>query len=285
MHPFVYARPGTVAEALDVLGEHGPAARVLAGGTDLAVALRNRTLRPEHLVDVKFLADLPPALSDDGTTLVIGATAAMVDVERDARVCQLFPALAEAAAVVGSPQIRNRATVAGNICHASPAADTAPALLVHGATVVVASTHGERRVPLVDFIAGPGVTDLRPGELVVAIELPLAKRRTGSAFARVTRRRGVDLATVNVCCRVDADGRTSMAFGAAGPRPVLAVDESGVLADPSSTERAREDVLRSMLATTSPISDLRASREYRAAMLLVMSRRALRTSLERRAAA
>ncbi len=285
MHPFAYARPGTIAEALDVLREHGLTARVLAGGTDLAVALRNRALRPEHVVDVKFVADLPPALADDGATLTIGAIATMADVEHDARVRSRFPALAEAAATVGSAQIRNRATVAGNICHASPAADTVPALLVHGATVVVAGADGERRVPLVDFIVGPGATDLRRGELVVAVELPLGQRRSSAAFARVTRRRGVDLATINVCCRVGADGRTWMAFGAVGPRPVLAVDESGILADPSATDQDKDDVLRAMLAATSPISDVRASREYREAMLVVMSRRALRTSLERRAAA
>jgi CO/xanthine dehydrogenase FAD-binding subunit len=285
MHPFAYARPRTVAEALDLLGEHGPRAQVLAGGTDLAVAMRNRTLLPEHVVDVKFLADLPPALSDDGETLIIGATAVMADVEHDVRVRELFPALAEAAAVVGSPQIRNRATVVGNICHASPAADTAPALLVHGATVVVAGAHGERRIPLRGFFLGPGRTDLRDGELVVGIELPLERRRGGAAFARVTRRRGVDLATINVCCYVDADGRTRMAFGAVGPRPVLAVDERGVLADPTTTPGTRDDALRAMLAATSPLSDVRGSREYREAMLLVMSRRALRTSLERRVAA
>jgi carbon-monoxide dehydrogenase medium subunit len=178
-------------------------------------------------------------------------------------------------------QIRNRATLAGNICNASPAADTAPALLVYGALANIAGPDGERRVPVSDFFTGPGQTVQQRGEMVVSIDLPIPQEKTGAAFARLTRRRGVDLATVSTACRVTASGRVSFAYGAAAPRPILGADESRRLADPELDPRERDALLARLIAQTSPISDLRGSREYRQAMLLVMSRRSLEKALDR----
>lgn len=285
MHPFAYAHPASLAEALTLLGEHGGAARVLAGGTDLVVALRNGEARPAMVIDVKRIADMPADLRESEGRLSIGATAVMAQIEEDARVRALFPALAEAAAVVGSIQIRNRATLAGNICHASPAADTAPALLAYGAEVTLVSGRGSRHVPITEFFTGPGQTVVDRDELVTSIHLPAATHRRGAAFARVTRRRGVDLATVNLCCVVDAGGHTRFGYGAVGPRPFLVTDDSGSLADPAVTDAARDAVLRELVAHASPISDVRGGRDYREAMLLVMSRRVLRTAVARMAAA
>jgi carbon-monoxide dehydrogenase medium subunit len=281
MHPFAYARPATLSEALALLEEHGADARLLAGGTDLVVELRNLAIRPKIVIDLKRVAELVPSISETEDRLRISPTAVMADVEADARVRAHFPALVEAASTVGSIQIRNRATLAGNICHASPAADTAPALLVYGAGVNLASVRGPRRLLLAEFFLGPGKTALKPGELVTSIDLPLVNERHGAAFARLTRRRGVDLATINLCCRVDAGGRTHFAYGAVGPRPFLVADDSGLLADPKASDAARDEVLLRLLTHASPISDVRGSREYRRAMLLVMSRRTLRTAIDR----
>ena len=281
MHPFTYARPATLADALALLDKHGAEACLLAGGTDLVVELRNRAVQPKIVIDLKRVAELRPSISEVGDRLRVSAIAVVAEVEADARVRTHFPALVEAASTVGSIQIRNRATLAGNICHASPAADTAPALLVYGGEVNLASVRRTRRLPLAEFFLGPGKTALERGELVTSIDLPLIEERNGAAFARLTRRRGVDLATVNLCCRVDAGGRTQFAYGAVGPRPFLVVDESGVLADPKTGDAARDEILLRLLAQASPISDVRGSREYRRAMLLVMSRRALRTSIDR----
>ena len=285
MQPFAYARPATVAEALELLGHHGSDACLLAGGTDVVVGLRNRSLKPKVVIDLKRVAELRPSIVAAGGRLTISANTVLTDIGDDDRVRVQFPALVEAMATVGSIQIRNRATLSGNICNASPAADTAPALLVYGAAVNVAGGGGVRRVNLAEFFVGPGQTMLQTGELVTSIELPLATERRGSAFARLTRRRGVDLATISLCCLVGASGRTRFAYGAVGPRPFLVMDESGVLADPAADEAAKDHVLRHLLTQASPISDVRASREYRAAMLLVMSRRALRSSIERLQAA
>ena len=281
MQPFAYARPATLSEALAVLDEHGSDACMLAGGTDVVVALRNRSLRPRVVIDLKRVAELRPSIDEAGGHVTIGANTVMADLSDDARIRARFPALVEGMDAVGSNQIRNRATLTGNICHASPAADTAPALLVYGAMVNIAGARGARQVSLVDFFVGPGKTVLRRGELVTSIDLPASAARRGATFARITRRRGVDLAIISVCCLVEADGRTLFAFGAVGPRPFLVADDSGLLADPNTDQAARDSVLMRMLSQASPISDVRGSREYRAAMLLVMSGRALRSSLAR----
>jgi carbon-monoxide dehydrogenase medium subunit len=285
MQPFEYARPATLSDVFDLFDDHGPEASVLAGGTDLIVALRNRTLKPKVVVDLKRVAELRSGIGETSGSLTVNANTVLADLNDHPRIQALFPALVEAAAVVGSIQIRNRATLTGNICHASPAADTAPALLVYGAVVNVASAGGTRRVSLNEFFVGPGKTVLQQGELATSIELPITSERRGATFARVTRRRGVDLATISLCCLVEASGRTQFAFGAVGPKPFLVSDDSGVLADPAASEAGKDEVLRQLLTQASPISDVRGSREYREAMLLVMSRRALRSSIERLQAA
>ena len=285
MQPFSYARPTTLAEVFALLERHGDGTTLLAGGTDLVVELRNRTRRPTVVIDLKRVAELQPAITISGSSMTITAATAMTEVQENEHVRAIFPALVEAAATVGSIQIRNRATLAGNICHASPAADTAPALLVYDATVNLASAGGTRSVKLDEFFVGPRQTVLRKGELVTSIDLPIAPERREATFARVTRRRGVDLATISLCCMVEAAGRTRFAYGAVGPRPFLVADDTGVLADPAAADAAKDDALRRLIAHASPISDVRGSREYREAMLLVMSRRALRASIERLRAA
>ena len=282
MHTFEYARPATLAEAVALLEAHGPDARLLAGGTDLVIRLRDGTARPVVVVDVKRIAELRPAIREANGRVTISATTVMTDIAADERVRRHFPALVEAAAVVGSVQIRNRATLAGNVCNASPAADTAPSLLVYGAVVVAAGPGGTRRIPVDDFFVRSGVTTLARGELVSAIELPVPERRMGAAHVRRTRRRGHDLASVTLCCAVDEAGVTRLAYGSVGPRPVLVVDESGVLADPAAPDDAKAAIFERMFAGASPSPrSMRASPEYRLAMLRVLGRRALRMAIDR----
>ena len=280
MRAFDYARPGNLADVFGLLDEYGSGATVLAGGTDLMVRFRaGRT--PKMVVDLKRVAALRADIADHGTHLRIGALTNMTTILADARVRRHFPALIEAARVVGSVQIRNRATLAGNICNASPAADTAPALLVYGAGVNLVSRRGARMVPLGEFFTGPGRTVMGPGEIVESIDLPIPSEPTGSAFGRLTRRRGVDLATVNLCCLVKQSGETLLAFGAVGPRPFVARDDSGMLGDPGAGAREKDLALQRIIALASPISDVRGSREYRLAMLSVLSRRALAAATAR----
>lgn len=276
---FGYARPTTLADTFALLREV-PEARLLCGGTDLLVNLRKGSLRTPLVIDLKRVAELPAGIEERDGVLRIGATTALADVIDDPRVHR-FAALVESARVVGSIQIRNRATLAGNLCNASPGADTAPALLVHDASVVVLGHSTSRRIPVADFLIAPGRTALRPGELVSAVELPIPVRPIGAAFQRLTRRRGVDLATVSVSCSVSARGATVFGLGAVGPRPLRVADESGTLADPSADGRSKEALLRDLLSVATPIGNVRASREYREAMLIVLARRALTIALQR----
>lgn len=276
---FAYARPRSLPETLALLGAE-PTARLLAGGTDLLVGVRKGTVRPPLIIDLKRVAELEGGITRRHRVIRIGAGTVLTELIEDRRVQSAYPALVAAARVVGSIQIRNRATLVGNLCNASPAADTVPPLLVLGALLELAGPTGHRRVSLADFLVGPGRTALVPGEVVLAVELPLPGDPVGSAFQRMTRRRGVDLATVNLACAVTSTGVTRFAFGAVGPRAILATDETGILAAGTAGPTAEDAIIRRMTAEATPISNLRASREYREAMLLVLSRRALRTARE-----
>jgi carbon-monoxide dehydrogenase medium subunit len=285
MRAFAYERPARLADALALLADPAAGARLLAGGTDLIIRIRDGSIQPTTVVDVKGVAELERGIVDAGDHLTIGARTVMTDLLRDERIRRDYEALADGAAVVGSVQIRNRATLVGNICNASPAADTAPALLVFDARVVAAGPNGSRTIPIDEFFVRSGVTRLEPGELVSAIELPALTVARGSVHVRRTRRRGHDLASVTLACAVGAEGVTRIAYGSVGPRPVLVIDETGVLADPSapdSTKLARLDELFTD-ARPSPTS-MRASPEYRLAMLRVLGVRAVATAIERLAA-
>jgi CO/xanthine dehydrogenase FAD-binding subunit len=247
-----------------VLEETAGEVELLAGGTDVVVGLNKGTLRPAAVVDLKRLEVLPRRIEEVDGRLRVGALAVLTELIEDERVQQYFPALVEAAAVVGSVQIRNRATLVGNVCNASPAADTVPALLVYAARVNVLGADRDRSIPLEEFFTGPGATVLAYGELVTSIDLQLPSRPVGAAFLRVTRRRGFDLGTVSVACRVAHGEPRRFGFGAVAARPVLAMDDAG-----------GEPALDRLLAATSPITDIRGSREYRMAMLETLSRRAL----------
>ena len=280
MRAFAYERPTRLADALGML--QGDGSRLLAGGTDLIIRIRDGSIRPRTVVDVKGITELTREIVVDDGWLRIGARTTMTDLMRDARIRRDYVALAESAAYVGSVQIRNRATLAGNICNASPAADTAPALLVYGARVLAVGPGGRRMIPLDDFFVRSGVTTLAQGELVEAIELPLSRGRRGAVHARRTRRRGHDLASVTLAVAIGEDGTTRLSYGSVGPRPVLAVDETGLLADATASDDAKRDRLDALFADASPSpTSMRASPAYRLAMLRVLGLRAIRTATER----
>jgi len=282
MRAFAYERPTHLEDAVKLLVEDGSETRLLAGGTDLIIRLRDGTIRPRTVVDVKGIAELDGDIREIDDQLRIGARTVMTDIAADERIRREFQALAEGAAVVGSVQIRNRATLAGNVCNASPAADTVPALLVYGARVVAAGPAGTRQIPIDELFVRSGVTTLAPGEIVTAIELPRPTIRRGSVHVRRTRRRGHDLASVTLTCAVSADGLTRIAYGSLGPRPVLVADETGLLADPTVRDPAKAQRLEAMFLEASPSPrSMRASPDYRLAMLHVLGLRAIGAAIER----
>lgn len=281
MRPFAYERPDRLDDAVAILAAGG--ARLLAGGTDLIIRLRDGTARPDVVVDVKRVADLDAGIHESNGRLVIGGRAVMTDIAAHPIVRRSFTALAESASVVGSVQIRNRATLAGNIANASPAADTVPSLLVYDATIVVRGPAGERRIAIDDAFVRSGVTTIAPDEVIAAIELPVPDGPRGSAHQRRTRRRGHDLASVTVACSISRDGVTRLAYGSVGPRPLLRLDPTGALADGARPEAERHAVLEELLGDAAPSpTSMRASPDYRLAMLRVLGWRAVDTALARR---
>lgn len=275
MQPFDFLMPSTFAEAAEAWGDSSRDARLLAGGTDLNVALRHGHLHTERVIDLKRVAELRQGIEIDADAIRVPATATMTRLSAFLKSRNLFPALQAAADVVGSIQIRNRATLVGNICNASPAADTVPVLASYGAAVEIRGGVSKRISPVADFIEGNRKIDLARGEIVSAVLIPLPEGPRGCAFDRITRRRGVDLATANLCCTLDADGVAVFSFGAVSPRPLIVEDRSGVLADPAATAEDRAPVLAALADRATPITDVRASAGYRAAMLQVMGERAL----------
>ena len=292
MRRFAYQRPTRLAQATRWLAEAGEDARVLAGGTDLVVGLRDDSVRPSVVVDLKHVEELQGVpIVEDGDIIRFSALATMSQIEHSALVQAELPALAEAARVVGSVQIRNRATLAGNVCNGSPAADTTPPQLIYGAMIVIVGPDGQRLAPVDEFILGarrPGPdkrkVDLRPGELVVAIEIPEYEPPFGSAYTRLVRRRGTDLASITMAAAVAEDHSVGLAYGSVGPRPFLVWDDSGVLGDPAADPERRDAILAELLdqATPSPRS-IRAGPDYRLAMLPVLARRVITAALDRHA--
>jgi carbon-monoxide dehydrogenase medium subunit len=255
-------------------------------------------MRPGVVVDVKRIEDLDSGITQVGPVLRIGARCTMADLLASPRVRGSFPALIEAAAVVGSVQIRNRATLAGNLCNASPAADTAPALLAYGAVVNTIGVDGERQLPISEFFKGPGRTALGPAALVTSIDVPLPTAPLGAAFKRLTRRRGVDLAILSVCCTVSSDGDVRVALGAVAPTPLLVTgidpelvasafrrkaNAGDILPDVAGSHaiELEQQIIAGIAAQASPISDVRAADDYRAAMLPVFIKRALALAIQR----
>lgn len=283
---FDYARPTSLGDAIAILENRGEDAHPLAGGTDLAVALRHGITEPGVVVDLKGVVELAPAIERRDGMLVITANTPMIDVERDERIRQRMPGLVESAEVVGSVQIRNRATLAGNLCNASPAADTPPMLMALGASVVVAGPDGERRVKAGDFLTGYRQTTLRRGEIVRAVEIPDRGSRVGTAFLKLGVRQAMEISVVCVGARLElADDGTiadaGIGLGSVAPTTIRPSASEELLSgsEPSSSLFAETGSLA--LEACRPIDDQRASAEYRRAMIPVMVERALQLALKR----
>jgi carbon-monoxide dehydrogenase medium subunit len=277
--------PGSVDDCLGVLAQHGPAARLVAGGTDLLPQLKNGLLRPAHVVDLSGVAPLRTLEPADGGALRIGAAVTARALERDARVRSHYPAIAESGALVGSVQVRNLATVGGNLCNAAPSADMAPPLMALEAEAVIASRTGQRRVPLASFFLGVRRTVLAPDELLVEFVVPAPGPRSGGSYLRHTPRRELDIAVVGVASQLTlADGvcaRARIALAAVAPTPVRAEAAEQALEGQPLTPAQIERAAALAVEAARPISDQRGSADFRRHLVRVLTRRTLVAALAR----
>jgi len=279
MHRFAYLEPTTLPEAVALLAQHGDHARVLAGGTDLLTALKEGWERPEWVVSIGRIADLNYVRYDSEIGLRIGALASVRTVEMSSEVRQHYPLLASAAGVLASVQIRNLATVAGNVCRASPSADTIPALLALDAEVRLIGPTGERLVPLAHFFRGPGRTALRQTELLAEIVIPPLRPNTGAAYIKHSPRRAMDLAVVGVATLVVLEGLrcvdARIALGAVAPTPLRVYAAEELLIGKELTPDVAEAAAEVAQAAAQPISDIRGTSTHRRRLVRVLTRRCI----------
>jgi carbon-monoxide dehydrogenase medium subunit len=280
LKPFEYREPKTLAEAIAILAGEGPRAAVLAGGTDLLVRMKQGILAPTLLVNLKRIAGLDYIKHSEAGGLKIGALTTIAALERSAVLRQRNPVVAEAAGYLGSPSIRQLATLGGNIGRASPAADMVPSLVVLKASVHAEGPAGGREISLDAFFRGPGQNALAPAELITAIVLPDPAPGSGAAYERLGRREGMDCALVGaaaaITLRGDAEAcEARIAMASCGPVPLRARNAETFLCRGRLTEKRLREAARLAAGETSPISDMRACADYRREMVQVLAFRAL----------
>lgn len=280
LRPFDYVAPRRLEDALEALHRYGQGARLLAGGTDLMIAMRERGLRPACLIDLKRIPGLSGIGVGPAGEVTIGALTWVREVERSPLVRERFGLLASAAGALASVQVRNKATVGGNICNASPAADLAPPLLVLEAVATAIGPGTERQIPIGEFFAGPGRTNLN-GDILTKLSIGRLPPGARAVYLKHGPRAAMDIAIVSVAVLgvADAAGKSwqeaRIAVGSSGPTPFRARAAErflrGAPIGPETIERAAEIAA----GEASPISDVRGSGEYRRAMVRALARRGL----------
>jgi CO/xanthine dehydrogenase FAD-binding subunit len=292
MNAFDYERVTSIEEAVNRLAQangngHGPGhARVLSGGTDLLIALREGKLSAGLIIDVKFIPEVNE-LTYDAAGLHIGAAVPCHRINGNTQIAAAYPGLLDAVRLIGGVQIQGRASLGGNLCNASPAADSVPALIAYGATAEIAGSQGMRAVPVAEFCLGPGKTVLLPGEFLVQFHLPPPRPGFGAAYLRFTPRNEMDIAVVGVGASVQLDAQRThfasarIALGAVAPTALLVTAAGEALAGqpigPAAINQAA--VLAEQAAR--PISDMRGTADYRRHLVGVLTRRTLSQAIAR----
>ncbi len=276
--------PETLPEALGALQAHAPDVAPVAGGTNLIADMRCRRHSPAVVVDVARLESLRGIREEDGV-LVLGAGTTLTEVLRSPLVAEHAPVLTQAAALFANPLIRNRATVGGNLADASPAADTAPPLLVLDAEVELQSAEGTRRIPLETFFVHVRRTVRRPDELLTALHFPVPGARSGMAFHKVGLRKADAISVLSVAVRVDLDGEgrceaARIALGAVAPRPLRVPEAEALLQGERPSEALIAEAAQLAMRACSPIDDLRGPADYRRRVVGALVRRLLVLAVE-----
>ena len=288
MEPFRYLAPQSLTEAIELLaGDGDPRPRALAGGTDLLVQLRAGSVSAGLLVDVKRIPDLT-AVSLDGDGLRLGAAVSAAEIGEYRQLAESYPGLADAVGVIGSAQVQARASVGGNLCNASPAADSVPVLIALGAQCLIAGPSGSRTVPVESFVSGPGETALGRGEILVELRLPRPPPRSADAYLRFTPRTEMDIAVVGAAVNLTLgpDGvcrAARVALGAVAPTAIASPAAAEALVGTRLDEDALARAAAASSAACAPIDDKRGTAVFRRKLAGVLTRRAAATAAARAA--
>jgi carbon-monoxide dehydrogenase medium subunit len=285
--PFDYHAPATLPEALALLGTHGDAAKVLAGGHSLLPMMKLRFAQPEHLIDLGKLAELK-GIRDEGDTLWIGAMTTENELIWSDLLQAKCPLLVEGARQISDPQVRYRGTLGGDLSHGDPGNDHPALAIALDASFVLQGAHGERVVPADGFFVGTYVTLLDPGEIMTGIRIPVPPEGTGYCYAKLKRKTG-DFATAAAAVTLQIEQRNKqgnvtqvrIALTNVGDTAIRAVDAEQALVGKPLDDAAIAEAARLAMAACAPVADLRGDVDYKRAMAGEMTRRALRTAYER----
>ena len=287
MKAFDYAAPTTIAEAVALLAAKGDRARVLAGGTDLIVQVREGRRDFDLLVDVKHIAEVNELAYVPVEGLRLGAAVPCYRIYEDPEIGQVYPGLIDAVSLIGGIQIQSRASVGGNLCNGSPAADSIPSLIAYEGTCVIAGPEGQREVPVEKFCVAPGRTVLGRGELLVSVRLPAPRKHTGTHYQRFIPRNEMDIAVVGVGASVVLDEKRSrciaarVALAAVAPTPLLVPDAGRALVDGNLSDELLARAAALAQAAARPISDMRGNADYRRHLVGVLTKRTLQGAIAR----
>jgi len=280
-----FVAPKTAEEAVRALAAGAGKARPLAGGTDLLVQMKSGRAKPSAIVDLKRIPGMI-GIREAGGAFVIGAATPGVLLGEHAALVAAWPGVVEGANLIGSTQIQGRATLAGNLCNASPAADSVPAMIAAGATCVIVGAKGRREIPVEQVATGPGQTSLAADEFVLEIKLPARPPRSADAYLRSIPRTEMDIAVVGagVNLTLDAGGKITaarVALGAVGPTASLVPEAGAAIVGTTLDEGALDALDAAARAAARPIADKRGTVDYRIKIAGVLARRAARIAYER----
>ena len=281
MARFDYLEPHSLDEALQMLSDHGDQARLVAGSTDFLVRWRTGVWRPDAVVCMQHVPGLDYIRWNPDDGLAIGAMATVQDIEQNDDVRRHYPALAAGATAFAGVQVRNLATVAGNVCNASPAGDTLPALLAYNAQCFIVSLTGQRWLPLDELFVGPGQTALNPGEILTELRLPTPAPNTGGLYVKHSPRGAMDISAVGAASVVSLadDGSCAsvrIALGAVAPTPIRAYGAEGRLVGQQPNAANLAEAARLSAQSCNPIADVRSGADYRREIARVLTERTLR---------
>ena len=280
-----YVAPGTLDEAVRVFASASGAARILAGGTDLLVQMRSGAVRPGLIVDIKKIAEMTAIEEGADGSFRIGAAVSGATLREHAKLKTVWPGVVEAANLIGSTQIQGRASAGGNLCNASPAGDSVPAMVAAAATVTVQGPNGRRQLPVEKVPAGPGRTTLAKGEIVVSFTLPPRPKGSGDAYLRMIPRTEMDIAVVGCGVSLTLDKGTCTAarvgLGAVAPTVLLVEDAAKALIGSKLDAAALDKAANACRAACKPIDDKRGTIAYRTQIAGVLLKRAATIAAER----
>jgi len=284
---FEYAAATSVDEAVSLLAARGPGARILAGGTDIIVQLREGLRAADLVLDVKKIPELTRLDFEPKRGLRLGAAVPCYRIYEDMVIAAAYPALADSARIIGGWQIQSRASIGGNLCNSSPAADSIPSLIVLDATCQIAGPTGRRTVPVAQFCTAPGKNVLGRGEFLVSLDFPAPVPHSGSRYLRFIPRNEMDIAVVGAGAwvRLNAKGDTieqsNLALAAVAPMPLAATDAAMWLSGKPASDETYAEAGRLARMIAKPISDMRGPAEYRVHLVGVLIQRALAAAVER----